>query len=318
MRGTAQRFRDPVTVGTVAGTALGVAVLIGAAVWVTRGNVQPLKALIAVWLAALPVLGLGALLGWLGGVAGAALGRSARANQPTKDVEERMTRRSEDALVFMVKWPEPGRTKTRLCPPLSFAEAAELARAFLLDTLTEAARTDADLWLAYAPASAGDAFRSLVGTRAGLIEADTDDLGSALRRAQAGVLDLGYRRVALVAADVPHLAPSRYTEAFSALDHADAVIGPSSDGGYYLLAAARETPDLFDGIAWSTAAVYEQTIAAAERAGLRVATVAPCDDVDTAADLVWLLDALRRRPGAGHTLAVLDRVAGTVTGAAAD
>ncbi|MGH2587661.1 MAG: TIGR04282 family arsenosugar biosynthesis glycosyltransferase [Dehalococcoidia bacterium] len=302
--------------GAIAGTAVGVAVLAAAALWLTRGNVQPLKALIAVWLAALPVLGVGALLGRLGAMAAPV--RPHRARQPPGTVDERMNRRSAEALVFMVKWPEPGRAKTRLCPPLSFADAAELARAFLLDTLTEAAKTDADLLLAYAPEGAGDAFRSLVGSRAGLIEADADDLGGALSRAQAAALDLGYQRVALVAADVPHLDTARYSEAFAALDGADAVIGPSSDGGYYLLATARRTPELFEGIAWSTDAVYGQTLAAAEEAGLRIATVASCDDVDTAADLVWLLEELRRRPSAGHTLTVLDRVAGAVTGAAAD
>jgi hypothetical protein len=91
-----------------------------------------------------------------------------------------MQRKSENALVSMVKWPEPGRAKTRLSPPLSPAEASDLARAFLLDTLAEAARADADCWLAFAPASAASAFRALAGPGVGLIEAETADLGLAL------------------------------------------------------------------------------------------------------------------------------------------
>src|SRR5215216_1501130 len=143
-----------------------------------------------------------------------------------------MIQRSSDALVFMAKWPEPGRTKTRLCPPLSPAQAAALARAFLLDTLAEATRVGADRWLAFAPAGAEGDFAALAGAGVGLIEADAGGLGAALRRSQA----------ALVAADMPHLEARRYAEALAALDGADVVIGPSGDGGYYLLAASRPTP----------------------------------------------------------------------------
>jgi rSAM/selenodomain-associated transferase 1 len=217
--------------------------------------------------------------------------------------------RSENALVFMAKWPTPGSAKTRLCPPLSTVEAADLARAFLLDMLAEARRA-ADPWIAYAPGSAAAEFRSLVGAGVGLVDAAAPDLGAALRRAQSATLARGYRRVALVAADIPHLPVWRYAEAFAALERADVVIGPSGDGGYYLLASARETPALFEGVTWSTAAVYGQTVQRAAAAGLTVATLARCDDIDTGADLRWLLVLLRARPGAGHTHGLLEQLAG--------
>jgi rSAM/selenodomain-associated transferase 1 len=232
--------------------------------------------------------------------------------------EVSMQRKSESALIFMVKWPEPGRAKTRLSPPLSLAESADLARAFLLDTLAEAARSDADRWLAFAPASAAASFRSLAGPGIGLIEAETADLGLALARAQSAALAMGYRRVALVASDLPHLDAACYADAFAALWHADVAIGPSSDGGYYLLAAARPTPRLFQDVTWSTAAVYQETLVHAGEAGLSVASIAACDDVDTATDLVWLFDALRRRPGAGHTLLLLEQCSALLEGVAAD
>lgn len=224
-----------------------------------------------------------------------------------------MKRTSDDALVFMVKWPEPGRAKTRLCPPLSPDEAAALARAFLLDTLAEAAGAGADRLLAFAPISAARDFRALVGDDVGLIEAECRDLGGALEHAQRSALALGYRRVALVGADLPHLDCARYAEAFAALATADCAIGPSGDGGYYLLAAAQETP-VFRGVTWSTASVLDETLANAGAASIRVACVPACDDVDTAADLSWLLDALRERPGAGHTLALLEPLAGSLNG----
>jgi len=223
-----------------------------------------------------------------------------------------------DALVFMAKWPQPGRAKTRLCPPLSPQQAADMARALLLDTLAEAARAEADRWLAYAPAGARGQFFALVGPEVGLLEADAADLGGALWRAQSAAFAHGYGRVALVASDIPHLEARRYAETFAALDRADVAVGPSGDGGYYLLAARRPTPALFEGIDWSTEAVYRQTRERAAGAGLTVAALGPCDDVDTAADLAWLRGVLRERPAAGRTLALLDRYESFQGGLAAD
>jgi uncharacterized protein len=219
-----------------------------------------------------------------------------------------MHRQSDNALVFMAKWPHPGRAKTRLCPPLTPAEAADLARAFLLDTLAEASCADADLFLAFAPVSAAGDFRRLLGPDVGLIPAEAAHLGLALREGQRAALAMGYRRVALAGSDLPHLSAARYAEAFDALHHADAVIGPSGDGGYYLLEAAHETPALFENITWSTSVVYRQTQDRAAAAGLRLQTISACDDVDTAEDLPFLLDVLRQHPGAGHTLRLLERL----------
>jgi rSAM/selenodomain-associated transferase 1 len=218
----------------------------------------------------------------------------------------------------MAKWPEPGRAKTRLSPPLTPAEAAELARCFLLDTLHEAAAADADRWLAFAPREAESLFAALAGPDVGLIPADGPHLGVGLCTGQAAALACGYRSVALVGSDLPHLPASRYAEAFAALDDAAVVIGPSGDGGYYLLAARTPTPMLFDGIEWSTSVVFAQTLARARAAGLRVATLPPCDDADTADDLLPLLAALRARPGAGHTLALLEQIVARGIGLAAD
>jgi rSAM/selenodomain-associated transferase 1 len=218
----------------------------------------------------------------------------------------------------MVKSPEPGRAKTRLSPPLSLVEAADLARAFLLDTLAEAERTDADRWLAFAPASAVASMGILAGPDAGLIEAEAADLGLALDCAQRTALAMGYRRVALVASDVPHLDAARYDDAFRAMRYVDVAIGPSSDGGYYLLAAKQPTPRLFQDMTWSTASVYNETLLRAAEVGLSVASIAGCDDIDTAADLVRLLDALRSRPGAGHTLTLLEHCSVLLEGVAAD
>ncbi len=219
-----------------------------------------------------------------------------------------MKRHSDHALAFMAKWPEPGRAKTRLTPELTPAQAAELARAFLLDMLAEAGRVPADRWLAFAPECADGRFRSLAGPGIGLLPADLPNFGAALWMTQRRLLGMGYQTVSLVASDVPHLPAQRYLDAFEVLRTADVALGPCGDGGYYLLAASSGTPSLFDRIAWSTANVFGSTMARAAEAGLVVGTLAPCDDVDTPPDLEPLRAALRARPGAGHTLRALDRV----------
>ena len=229
-----------------------------------------------------------------------------------------LEKRSQNALVFMAKWPEPGRAKTRLSPPLTPAEAAEMARRFLLDTLQEAAAADADRFLAFAPCEAAPLFATLVGPDVGLIPAVGPHLGVGLCAGQAAALARGYVRVALVGSDLPHLPAHRYAEAFAALDQADAAIGPSGDGGYYLLAARVPTPALFEDIDWSTSAVLAQTLQRAHAAGLRIATLPACDDADTADDLLPLLTALRARPGAGHTLALLEQIVACGIGVVAD
>lgn len=210
-----------------------------------------------------------------------------------------------DALVFMAKWPEAGRAKTRLSPPLPPTHAAALARAFLLDTLAGAAVAGADRWVAFAPAEAEQHFRDLLGPDIGLIPAEAANLGIALAHAQQQAFLAGYRRVALVSSDIPHLPPHRYAEAFAALDNADVVVGGSDDGGYYLLATSRPSPSLFEQITWSTDVVFAQTLNRAAAAHLRTALLPACADIDTAADLPALHRALLRAPGNGRTLGLL-------------
>lgn len=214
-------------------------------------------------------------------------------------------RRSNQALLYMTKWPESGRAKTRLSPPLTLEEAARLARCFLLDTLDAARVADADRYLAFAPMDAREPFRALVGPDVGLIPAEGAHLGVSLHEAMRAAFALGYARAAVVASDVPHLPPTRYADAFAALNSADVAIGPSADGGYYLLATARPIPRLFEGIAWSTETVCTTTLARAAELSLRVAVLPSCDDVDTAADLPRLHAALRGQPHGARTRAAL-------------
>lgn len=204
---------------------------------------------------------------------------------------------TDNALIVVAKEPVPGRTKTRLCPPLSPVAAADLYRCLLLDTLGLMKRLEsADLSLAYTPASARDYFARLSPNGFRLVAQRGADLGERLSNALGQHFELGYRRVVIMNSDGPTLPLACLEEAFSGLDRADITLGPGHDGGYYLIGMKRLRPELFQGIDWSTERVIPQTLAVCRRLQLSVHRLAQWYDVDVAADLDRLRRDLRHEP----------------------
>lgn len=111
-----------------------------------------------------------------------------------------------------------------------------------------------------------------------------DNLGARLASAFDGHFGTGASRVAIIGSDCPGVAGGTVRRAFTSLRRADAVIGPTLDGGYYLIALNKPAPALFQDIAWSTPAVLETTLARARRLGMTVAMLPTLRDVDTAED----------------------------------
>ncbi len=130
--------------------------------------------------------------------------------------------------------------------------------------------------------------RGFCGERAlRFIPQSEGDLGVRLLAAFAAAFAAGFEQVAVIGSDCVELTPSIFAEAWQALvDGADVVLGPSADGGYYLLALRRECGRLFEEVAWSTFAVFTQTLERAEEQGLRVRVLPMRRDVDTEDD--WL------------------------------
>jgi rSAM/selenodomain-associated transferase 1 len=204
---------------------------------------------------------------------------------------------TDKALIVVAKKPVPGRTKTRLCPPLSPDAAADLYRCLLLDTLGLMQRLEStDHSLAYTPASACDYFARLSPNGFCLVAQRGADLGERLSNALGQHFELGYRRVVIMNSDGPTLPLACLQEAFSGLDRADVTLGPGHDGGYYLIGMKRLYPELFEGIDWSTDQVVPQTLTACRRLGLTVHQLAEWYDVDVAADLERLRGDLRHEP----------------------
>lgn len=124
-----------------------------------------------------------------------------------------------------------------------------------------------------------------------------------MHEALSRVLALGYEGCVLMGSDLPELTADHLTAAFAALEEADATLGPTADGGYYLVGLKKPCYALFAGQAYGCASVYENTLAAVRAAGLRFRPAPPCRDVDVPEDLRRLRGTVR--PGS-HTARLLN------------
>jgi rSAM/selenodomain-associated transferase 1 len=220
-----------------------------------------------------------------------------------------MPARAHDTILLFARHPVAGRVKTRLSPALPPALAAALYNALLADTLAAVAAAGAarrELW--WADEASADALTVAVPPDFAQRQQGAGDLGARLSQASAAALTEPDARVALIGSDAPALTAAHLDAAFTALDAHDVVLGPATDGGYWLIALRRPAPELFADMAWSTPQVLQATRTRAERAGLSVATLDTLGDLDTPADFARLLGrvAARRRGACGaHLLAEL-------------
>ena len=203
------------------------------------------------------------------------------------------------ALAVMLRVPSAEPVKTRLHASLGATAATLLYRCFVLDTLEAAASLpDLEVVAAYSPSWAARAMAGLApGTRA--IPQRGIDLGARMANLVTDLLGSGRAAALVSGSDVPTLPAARFAEAAHALAMgADVVLGPSEDGGYYLIGLARPVPALFTDMRWSAPDVLAVTCERAQRLGLRMHRLPPWYDVDTIADLVRLRDDLASAPGA--------------------
>jgi uncharacterized protein len=194
------------------------------------------------------------------------------------------------AVAVVAKEPVAGLAKTRLAATVGAAAASRAAAAMLGDTLEVVATVDAAPWLCFTPAAARRRMRRLAPGFS-LLPQVAGDLGDRLAACLAALLERGTGRVAIVGADTPHAPRAAYTAALELLDQVDVVLGPATDGGYYLVAAKAPRPELFVGVPMGTDAVLEMTLRRAAAGNLRVGLLPPLRDLDRIEDLQAALDA---------------------------
>jgi hypothetical protein len=207
-------------------------------------------------------------------------------------------------VVILARAPS-ARGKTRLTAHLSEANARALRERLFLDTLAAARAAGYPVFVCFTPETAEAEMRELAGD-AGLIAQRGDDLGARMRNAMSDVVASRSRAVVLIGSDIPMLPPENIVHAFDLLDDAgfssaeaspeavrpivDVVLGPSEDGGFYLVGARGDMPDIFTGVTWGQSDVLARVSAAADKAGVSMARARVWWDVDTPEDL-------RRCPG---------------------
>jgi rSAM/selenodomain-associated transferase 1 len=187
-------------------------------------------------------------------------------------------------LIIFAKEPRPGQVKTRLSPPLSPKEAAQLYHSFLLDILEEMARVpEVRLAMGFSPPGAQVIFRGLAPPGTDLFPQEGADLGERMARAFARGFAAGFGPVMLRGSDVPDLPAAVVLEAREVLaaGRAQVVLGPCPDGGYYLVGLNEPQPLLFQGPAWSSSTVMAETLRLARRLNLRVHLLPTWPDIDT-------------------------------------
>jgi rSAM/selenodomain-associated transferase 1 len=207
-----------------------------------------------------------------------------------------------DILCVFARAPELGRVKTRLCPPLTADEALELHRALVEDTLEGLDRirrpSISKVLLLTRPLQRSTDLAIPKGWLVGI--QSQGDLGERLASLFYTSFRRGARRVVVLGSDSPTLPLQVVQDAFDALDRVDVVVGPASDGGYYLLGARIFVPDLFRGITWGTSEVLQQTRRVLQTTRTSHENLVPWYDVDRARDLERLREEIgylqRSRP----------------------
>ncbi len=202
----------------------------------------------------------------------------------------------ERALVIMAKAPRAGGVKTRLALSLPPSAVVELCRCFLSDTIALAQSVDGVEVAIVCPAPDVDELAFAATDGVGVVPQTGQGLAAGLTSAFVHFATAQRRRIIAFNSDSPHLPASVLETAFDALASHDLVLGPTDDGGYYLVGTTKAYPGLFASSGLGTANALEELLARARALGLSVGFTEPFYDVDVAADLSRLAAELQLSP----------------------
>jgi uncharacterized protein len=191
-------------------------------------------------------------------------------------------------LIIFTRYPEPGKVKTRLIPALGADGAMALHQRMAAHTLAQARAFRAqqpcqiEVWFVGGNTALMQAW---LGEDVTFQPQPEGDLGDRMRLAFQAAFRKGYTAVTLVGTDCPELSALLIQQSFEALQHQALTLGPAADGGYYLIGLQYLIPELFAGIAWSTADVLQSTLKIADRLTLSPFLLPILRDIDVPEDL---------------------------------
>jgi rSAM/selenodomain-associated transferase 1 len=192
----------------------------------------------------------------------------------------------KSAILLFIKAPVRG-VKSRLAAVIGVETALELYKNFILDIIDTVRKTGYPFRICYYPPDAGAEVSSWLAGQYRIMPQQGGDLGARMENAFIRCFSEGFERAILIGSDLPDLTPAVLQEAMASLAENDVVIGPASDGGYYLIGFHKHTlmPRVFRGIPWSTEMVFQETMAILQNSALSVYQAPTWNDVDTVEDL---------------------------------
>jgi len=206
------------------------------------------------------------------------------------------SRNGDCTLVIMAKAPKPGMVKTRLAQSLPLPAVTALYRCLLDDTMALARSLGTVEVAIVCPGSDVDELACLAGDAVRVVAQKGEGLAAGLTSVFAHFAKAGRQRIIAFNSDSPHLPASVLVAAFEALTWCDVVVGPTHDGGYYLIGAKATHPALFEGDGMGTTNALEALLARARGLQLSVGFTDPFYDIDVAGDLIRLAVELRLAP----------------------
>lgn len=217
---------------------------------------------------------------------------------------------------MFVKYPEKGKVKSRLSRYWDEDMVVRLYRAFIDDLLAGLSAGDYGFRIAYYPPERKKEFSKQFGDAFSYVPQTGKDLGEKMGNAFKKCFSEGFKAVVVIGSDSPDLPTRIVNEAFQALEKSGAVIGPSYDGGYYLIGFTGEsfTPAAFDGIAWGTDSVGERTMDILKKAGINVHVLPSWRDIDRPEDIDALINESGKAGFAGSKTIACLREHGVIKG----
>ncbi|MBE9202737.1 TIGR04282 family arsenosugar biosynthesis glycosyltransferase [Synechocystis salina LEGE 06099] len=200
---------------------------------------------------------------------------------------------AEQHLLIFTRWPEPGKTKTRLIPALGPGGAAKLQQQLTEHTVQTAhnfrCQTDVRCQITvFYTGGTRQQMEQWLGTNFCYQPQATGNLGDRLQQSCQWAFGQGSQKVVIIGIDCPGVTPELLQTTFTALDSYPAVLGPALDGGYYLMGLTKFNPAYFQQIDWGTERVYQQTLTKIVQNGDRPYNLPALPDIDHPTDLQYL------------------------------
>ncbi len=189
-------------------------------------------------------------------------------------------------LIIFLKAPIPGLVKTRLSTEFGDIEACNIYKKLAENILNSAQKSQNDITLYYYPAHGEKIITEWLGKKNKMRLQEGDDLGDRMKNAFVDALRIGIEKIVLIGTDIPDLDEKTLNKAYKKLDNHDCVIGPSLDGGYYLIGFTKTgfCEDVFNNISWGTDSVLKDTLSVLDMTKLKVALLELKNDIDTPDD----------------------------------